>query len=140
MVPSILYPALHSETNLFIGLHINAQSRFRTSCNCKIIRYHFACPIRLHYIHIPKHVCNFLSVLRMQYIYRQKCQKQNLNFQELKYIYCTTEKIELYIATKNNTLCLHNKKLCDSVTHGPHLPVNQDYSLENYVHDYLTNP
>ena len=56
------------------------------------------------------HPVNFLCLVTKQYIYRQRCLKQDLNINELLSIFNSIENMEKYIAVKNNNLVKHSKK------------------------------
>ena len=58
----------------------------------------------------PNHVLNFLCLITKQYIYRQRCLRKELNFQELRNIIYQLENLEKYKAVKNNKTFLHVKK------------------------------
>ena len=61
-------------------------------------------------VHPTKHIAKLLCLLTKQYIYRQKCKGEKLNFVALRNIIRTTENIEKYIAGKNNRIRLHERK------------------------------
>ena len=78
-------------------------------------------------------VANFICLVTKQYIYRQRCLKQDPNPIQLKRHNKNTENIEKYIALKNSTLSKHIRKW---------QPVNCQYnqvsvSINEYVIDYL---
>ena len=56
------------------------------------------------------HVVNFICLITKQYVYRQRCAKEALHFPQLKAIISNVERIEKYIATKNNRLEKHYRK------------------------------
>ena len=56
------------------------------------------------------HAINLICLLTKQFIYRQKCQKKELNFQNLKSNIRSIQNIEKYIAVKNYKLAIHNRK------------------------------
>ena len=57
-----------------------------------------------------KHVANFICLLTKQYIYKQRCFKQDLSFNHLQSIIGSTRNMEKYIAIKNQKLGIHQKK------------------------------
>ena len=57
-----------------------------------------------------KNVKNSICLMAKQYIYRQRCLKKEISYNEFKYIVYETKNIEKYIATKNNMLSKHEKK------------------------------
>ena len=59
-----------------------------------------------------RHVVNFICLVTKQFIYRQRCLKQDLHFPILKGYLGQIENIEKYIATKNSNLTKHNRKWC----------------------------
>ena len=64
-----------------------------------------------NYIVRPKnHVVNFMCLILKQYIYRQRCFKKPLSFEELKMEFQRTENIEKYIAQKNDKMYRHEFK------------------------------
>ena len=56
------------------------------------------------------HAINFICLLTKQYIYAQRCMQKPLSFKALKAKIQTTEKMEKYIATKNDKLSTHARK------------------------------
>ena len=56
------------------------------------------------------HVANFLCLITKQFIYRQRCQKKPLVFPALKAEFQKIERIEKFIAIKNNKIGIHAKK------------------------------
>ena len=55
-------------------------------------------------------VVNFISICAKQYIYRQRCMKDNLQIVNFKLLIKKIESIEKYIAIKNGKLSIHLKK------------------------------
>ena len=53
---------------------------------------------------------NALGLAVKHYIYRQRCVKKNLVFNELKTILTNMQNMEKYIAIKNDKLTVHIKK------------------------------
>ena len=75
------------------------------------------------------HLINFLVLIVKQYVYRQRCLKQPLNFQNVKGIIRKIESIEKYIAVKNDRVRSHNIKWRIG---------NQIDSIEgNYIRRYI---
>ena len=67
--------------------------------------------IILNEISEPSHKgVNFICLLTKQFIYRQRCLKQTMNFLTLKTYIQRVKTIECYIAKKNNKLGIHTKK------------------------------
>ena len=59
----------------------------------------------------PKcHVVNTLALILKQYIYRQRCLKELVNFVQYKAIVRNMRNIEKYVAMKNDKLYLHERK------------------------------
>ena len=54
-----------------------------------------------------KSVVNVLCLITKQYIYSQRCQKEDVNFNSLKARFLMYEKIEKYVAVKNRTMDKH---------------------------------
>ena len=69
---------------------------------------------------------NFLFVVCKQYIYRQRCTKRVVKFNELRNIIINIEKVEKYIAIKNARLRKHAIKWC--------LPEIIDFITEQQEH------
>ena len=78
------------------------------------------------------HVVNFLCLVTKQYIYRQRCQSQQLSFTHLKRIFYKLECIEKYVATKNHRLEKHQRKWNFSTTQ-----CERENNIEQYVYKYL---
>ena len=81
---------------------------------------------------IRSHIINFLVLVAKQYIYRQRCLKKSLVFQEWLGLIKRLEAIEKYIAVKNEKIKTHIKKWA-----GSHEVIDQD--VNQYCQDYLTN-
>ena len=79
---------------------------------------------------------NRLACLRClmvkQYIYRQKCQRNNLSIHGFVQEVNKIRGIEKYIAIKNERITVHEKKWCLST-------VNVDSSTGNFITDYVSN-
>ena len=58
----------------------------------------------------PSHIINFLCLIMKQYVYRQRCLKKPLIFEEYRTIIIQTNGIEKYIAKKNQKLYKHFRK------------------------------
>ena len=72
------------------------------------------------------HVCNFICLIVKQFIYKQRCLNKEVNFGALKGYIQQIERIEKYIATKNERLYIHNRKWGISVGEGsPPLEIGQ---------------
>ena len=56
------------------------------------------------------HVKNAICLLAKHYLYRQRCLKQNVHFNEFKAMVEKIKNFEHYYAIKNNKLTKHNKK------------------------------
>ena len=81
----------------------------------------------------PKnHVVNFICLVVKQYIYRQKCLKENLNIQNVKMLLQKIQNMERYIAIKNGHLQKHLKKW-----HPRDENVSQNSSLEDFLCEYM---
>ena len=85
------------------------------------------------------HVVNFICLITKQYIYRQRCLKEEINFQGLKSTVRKIESIEKYIATKNQKLDKHNRKWGSSETWSQLENGQQDFNCEEYARLYLDN-
>ena len=84
----------------------------------------------------PGHIKNFICLLCKQYIYRQRCKKATLNFQEFsRYVYniCSIEK---FIATKNGRLGYHERKW-NSSSVDAHCIESEIIERDNYVQQYI---
>ena len=57
-----------------------------------------------------EHIVNFMCLITKQYIYRKRCLGEELNFKELKLNILKQEKVEKYIAVKNNKQRNHFSK------------------------------
>ena len=55
-------------------------------------------------------VVNFICLFVKQYIYRKRCQGQDLKIQEIQIELKQQESIEKFYATRNSTVSKHNKK------------------------------
>ena len=65
----------------------------------------------------PKyHIVNMMCLITKQYIYKQRCFKENLNFEHLVKIIWNIENMEKYIAEKNGKLQVHQKKWKKSIS------------------------
>ena len=62
------------------------------------------------FVPVRSHVVNFLCLVTKQFIYRQRCQGNNLTFPVLRNIFRRIEGIEKYIAIKNGRIGKHIKK------------------------------
>ena len=56
------------------------------------------------------HVANFMCLVVKQFIYRQRCLKENLHFPIIKKLILNIENIEKYIAVKNGKEQRHIQK------------------------------
>ena len=70
-------------------------------------------------------IANFICLISKQYIYSQRCLKKELLWQELKGKIKSIERIERYIAVKNNKVHLHVKKWG-----------RKTYGLDEFVQQY----
>ena len=57
-----------------------------------------------------KHVANFICLVTKQFIYKQRCVMDALNFPILRAAICKLENIEKYIAIKKGNVVVHNRK------------------------------
>ena len=78
-----------------------------------------------------RHIANFICLLTKQYIYRQRCLKQDISFPQFKAHVRKIENIEKYIAIKNDKLAKHNKKWCI------HSDTTDIVSVNDYIRQYL---
>ena len=79
-----------------------------------------------------KSIINFIVLLAKFYIYRQKWSKGNLNIKAFIRFVLNIEKIEKYIAIKNNKLYIHNKKWSRCST-----AEDFNLNLNQYIRDYI---
>ena len=56
------------------------------------------------------HLKNFISLVTKHYIYKQRCLKEKLNFEQLKHLIFSLEGIKKYYAIKGNKLNKHQIK------------------------------
>ena len=82
------------------------------------------------------HVANFICLIVKQYIYRQKCLQKVLSIDELKAQIEKIERMEKYIATKNNKLNKHVTKWEKSRNHKQGQP---GVSLSDWLQEYMHN-
>ena len=76
------------------------------------------------------HCINLLCLITKQYIYRTRCESKELNFQTLKQIFLSTERIEKYVACKNGHLIKHCTKWGRP---------QEETSVQEYVAQYVTD-
>ena len=74
------------------------------------IRFDVASVICNRIVSKSRNVKNFICLLFKQYLYRQRCLSKEPKISEFKQIVWRTERIEKYIAEKNNKLEKHRKK------------------------------
>ena len=79
-------------------------------------------------------LANFLCLITKQFIYRQRCLKENLHFPKLKAHIRSVQNMEKYIAVKNNKSHLHDKKW---KCHDGNEDLTPDPSIEQYAREYL---
>ena len=84
-------------------------------------------------------IISCLILIVKQYLYRQRCLKQEPNFYEVKSMVYKFENQEKYIATKNGTLSKHYAKWYGSTSSAHDLIVNDTVDLYTYVDNYLQN-
>ena len=56
------------------------------------------------------HVANFIVLIAKQFIYRQRCLGEKVEFNHLRRIILSVENIEKYIAVKQGKIKIHAKK------------------------------
>ena len=77
-------------------------------------------------------IVNFIVLIFKQYIYSQRCLKKELKWQELKGKIKTIERVERYIAVKNNKVHLHAKKWGRKIS-----SLNEFISEYNFEREFL---
>ena len=75
------------------------------------------------------HVINFVCLFAKQFIYRQKCLKQQFHFPIFEQLLKCTANVEKYIASKNNRLDVHQRKWFPTIKDGN--------SIEQFVEQYI---
>ena len=85
----------------------------------------------------PNDVKNFCCLILKQYIYRQRCLKQQLSFQELKTIIFNIRGIEKYIAKQNNRLTKHYNKWGGRESEEIANELCRNYN--DYINEYIEN-
>ena len=116
------------DTNLCFFCKIHPETIVHLLCECTItmalwaeiksfIQQEFGISIELGTTQIlcnefvaRNQLVNFIGLIAKQYIYRQKCLKQELSMRQLLGIIRNIERIEKYIASKNSKLTKHNRK------------------------------
>ena len=76
-----------------------------------------------------RHVANFICLITKQYIYSQRCLKQDLVFSVLRNRILKIENIEKFIAVKNGKKNLHDRKWYHSVLNSEHEDMQQ-YAIQ----------
>ena len=79
------------------------------------------------------HVVNFICLLTKQFVYKQRCLGQDIEFNYLRNLISQTKNIEKYIAIKNNKLSLHVKKWERKITYDGGRDIRD--LVEEYVND-----
>ena len=81
---------------------------------------------------IKSHVVNFICLIIKQYIYKQRCLKENLSVGQLTRSIIRVESIEKYIAICNGKLNIHQRKWSKA-------NVQQQLSVSDFITQYVQN-
>ena len=81
------------------------------------------------------HVINLLVLITKQYIYRQKCLSKEILFNEVQREFVNVQRLEKYIAVKNDHFCKYAKKWC--VLSKEKYVINSSYNdgIDEYVYE-----
>ena len=82
-----------------------------------------------------KCIANTICLIVKQYIYKQRCLKKPVNWQDIKAVIWATENVERYIAIKNNNSIKHQKKWYgnNSIT----APVRHAFGMDEIIEEYM---